>query len=160
MVAEITPINPNVYYEVGYSHAINKPTILIVDDDKIIADAMARALKLAGYEIRTAESCKEGLKIAFDERGAAPGVYRLAVERELHDVARRDKCGRERTRHEEAIGIVRVPHRDVTRRIEHALIHQDAARRSEVLENGALHRLSAHLRRRRMPGPTSPTCPR
>lgn len=31
IVAEITPDNPNVFYEIGYSHAINKPTILLCD---------------------------------------------------------------------------------------------------------------------------------
>lgn len=31
VVAEITPANPNVYYEVGYAHALNKPTILIAE---------------------------------------------------------------------------------------------------------------------------------
>jgi hypothetical protein len=31
VVAEITPSNPNVYYEVGYAHAMNKPTILIAE---------------------------------------------------------------------------------------------------------------------------------
>jgi hypothetical protein len=31
VIAEITPPNPNVYYEVGYSHARGKPTILIAD---------------------------------------------------------------------------------------------------------------------------------
>lgn len=31
VIAEITPDNPNVFYEVGYSHAINKPTILLCD---------------------------------------------------------------------------------------------------------------------------------
>ena len=31
VIAEITPANPNVYYEVGYSHAMNKPTILIAE---------------------------------------------------------------------------------------------------------------------------------
>lgn len=31
VVAEITPANPNVYYEVGYAHAMRKPTILIAD---------------------------------------------------------------------------------------------------------------------------------
>jgi hypothetical protein len=29
VVAEITPPNPNVFYEVGFSHAMNKPTILL-----------------------------------------------------------------------------------------------------------------------------------
>lgn len=31
VIAEISPANPNVYYEVGYSHAVNKPTILIAE---------------------------------------------------------------------------------------------------------------------------------
>ncbi|MGN5480517.1 nucleoside 2-deoxyribosyltransferase [Cupriavidus basilensis] len=31
VIAEITPANPNVYYEVGYAHALGKPTILIAE---------------------------------------------------------------------------------------------------------------------------------
>jgi hypothetical protein len=31
IIAEITPANPNVYYEVGYAHARGKPTILIAE---------------------------------------------------------------------------------------------------------------------------------
>jgi len=31
IIAEITPANPNVYYEVGYAHALAKPTILVAD---------------------------------------------------------------------------------------------------------------------------------
>lgn len=34
IIAEITPDNPNVYYELGYAHAINKPTILLCDRNK------------------------------------------------------------------------------------------------------------------------------
>lgn len=34
IIAEITPDNPNVYYEVGYAHAINKPTILLCERKK------------------------------------------------------------------------------------------------------------------------------
>jgi hypothetical protein len=33
VIAEITPPNPNVYYEIGYAHAINKPTILLADSN-------------------------------------------------------------------------------------------------------------------------------
>lgn len=31
VIAEITPQNPNVYYEIGYAHAIGKPIILIAE---------------------------------------------------------------------------------------------------------------------------------
>lgn len=31
IIADITPDNPNVFYEVGYAHGINKPTILLSD---------------------------------------------------------------------------------------------------------------------------------
>jgi hypothetical protein len=31
IIAEISPSNPNVFYEVGYAHAMNKPTILIAE---------------------------------------------------------------------------------------------------------------------------------
>lgn len=33
IIAEITPTNPNVYYELGYAHAIGKPTILLAEKD-------------------------------------------------------------------------------------------------------------------------------
>lgn len=33
IVADITPNNPNVYWEVGYAHAVRKPTILIAERD-------------------------------------------------------------------------------------------------------------------------------
>src|SRR5262245_42532529 len=31
IVAEITPVNANVFYELGYAHALGKPTILLAD---------------------------------------------------------------------------------------------------------------------------------
>jgi hypothetical protein len=34
IIADITPDNPNVYYEIGYSHAMNKPTILLCDKSR------------------------------------------------------------------------------------------------------------------------------
>lgn len=34
IIAEITPDNPNVFYEIGYAHALNKPTILLCDRKK------------------------------------------------------------------------------------------------------------------------------
>lgn len=34
ILADITPDNPNVFYEVGYAHALNKPVILLRDNKK------------------------------------------------------------------------------------------------------------------------------
>jgi len=34
IVAEITPINQNVFYELGYAHALGKPTILLAERDR------------------------------------------------------------------------------------------------------------------------------
>ena len=34
VIAEITPSNENVFYEVGYAHALKKPTILLADMSK------------------------------------------------------------------------------------------------------------------------------
>jgi nucleoside 2-deoxyribosyltransferase len=32
IIAEVSSLNPNVYYELGYAHALNKPVILITKD--------------------------------------------------------------------------------------------------------------------------------
>ena len=34
VIADITPANPNVFYELGYSHALNKPTVLLANRDE------------------------------------------------------------------------------------------------------------------------------
>jgi Nucleoside 2-deoxyribosyltransferase len=34
VIAEITPSNENVFYEVGYAHALKKPTILLAEKNK------------------------------------------------------------------------------------------------------------------------------
>ena len=34
VIAEITPPNPNVFYELGYAHAVGKPTILLAERGK------------------------------------------------------------------------------------------------------------------------------
>jgi nucleoside 2-deoxyribosyltransferase len=34
IIAEITPVNQNVFYELGYAHALGKPTILLAERGK------------------------------------------------------------------------------------------------------------------------------
>ena len=41
-----------------------KATILIVDDDRSVADTFARILKLEGFEVATAMSAEAGMEIA------------------------------------------------------------------------------------------------
>lgn len=36
IIADMTGKNPNVFYEVGYAHALNKPTVLLTQDAKDI----------------------------------------------------------------------------------------------------------------------------
>ncbi len=45
VIAEITPANKNVFYELGYAHALKKTTILLVEKDHV--DELAFDLK--GY---------------------------------------------------------------------------------------------------------------
>ena len=36
IIAEITPANPNVFYELGYSHALRKPAVLLADRGTVL----------------------------------------------------------------------------------------------------------------------------
>jgi hypothetical protein len=36
VIADITPTNENVFYELGYAHALRKPTILLVEKGKVL----------------------------------------------------------------------------------------------------------------------------
>ncbi|WP_156898138.1 hypothetical protein [Methylocapsa acidiphila] len=50
VIAEITPANPNVYYEVGYADALRKPIILISDRRDGIKPFDVRAYRTIFYE--------------------------------------------------------------------------------------------------------------
>jgi hypothetical protein len=58
VIAEITPPNPNVFYEVGYAHALGKPTILLA---------------------------QRGAQLPFDTRSAKGVVARRQTPQELVD---------------------------------------------------------------------------
>ena len=46
VIAEVTPANPNVFYELGYSHALQKPTILLAD-----REATKLPFDISGYRV-------------------------------------------------------------------------------------------------------------
>src|SRR4030095_9404398 len=75
---------------------------------------------------------------SLDEGLAGVVVARSAVERELHDVVGRHELRRERARHQESIGALRMPHRYVAGGIEHPLIDEDAAPGRGGLRGGAV----------------------
>lgn len=65
VIAEITPANENVYYEVGYAHALKKPTILLADKK----DRQRLPFDLSGFRVLFYENSiggkrkvEEGLK--------------------------------------------------------------------------------------------------
>lgn len=45
IIAEITPINPNVFYELGYAHGLRKPVILLAERDT------ALPFDVSGYRV-------------------------------------------------------------------------------------------------------------
>jgi hypothetical protein len=50
VIAEITPANPNVYYEVGFADALNKPLILFADRKEGLKPFDVRAYRTIFYE--------------------------------------------------------------------------------------------------------------
>jgi hypothetical protein len=63
IIAEITPTNPNVYYEVGYAHALNKPTILIAEKGtKLPFDVSPFRILLYENSIGGKAKIEEGLR--------------------------------------------------------------------------------------------------
>ncbi len=50
IIAEITPHNPNVYYEIGYADALDKPIILISDRKEGLKPFDVRAYRTIFYE--------------------------------------------------------------------------------------------------------------
>ncbi len=75
VVAEITPANPNVYYEVGYSHALNKPTILIAEKGTDLPFDVS-PFRVLFYEnsIEGKRRVEEGFRKHLTALQAAPGL--------------------------------------------------------------------------------------
>ena len=64
IIAEITPDNPNVFYEIGYSHAINKPTILLCDRKRAILPFDISGFRTLFYENSIAGKSKIEKRLA------------------------------------------------------------------------------------------------
>lgn len=65
IIAEITPANENVFYEVGYAHALKKPTILLAnkkDREKLPFDLSGFRVLFYENSIGGKRQVEEGLK--------------------------------------------------------------------------------------------------
>ena len=63
IIAEISPTNSNVFYEVGYAHALNKPTILLADrNSKLPFDVSPFRTLFYENSIAGKEKIEEGLR--------------------------------------------------------------------------------------------------
>lgn len=63
IIADISSANPNVYYEVGYAHALNKPTILIAEKGvKLPFDVSPFRTLFYENSIRGKEKIEENLR--------------------------------------------------------------------------------------------------
>lgn len=63
VIAEITPTNQNVFYELGYSHALNKPTILLAERGRQLPfDVSGYRVLFYDNTIAGKKQVEEGLK--------------------------------------------------------------------------------------------------
>jgi two-component system response regulator RegA len=53
--------------ETQFDRKLEAPSILVVDDDRVLRERLARALSDRGYEVRTAASYDEALRLASEE---------------------------------------------------------------------------------------------
>jgi len=67
IIADISPVNANVFYEVGFAHALNKPTILIAEKDtKLPFDVSSFRTLFYENTIGGKRKLEEGLKRHID----------------------------------------------------------------------------------------------
>ncbi|MDE3259672.1 MAG: hypothetical protein OYM47_17720 [Gemmatimonadota bacterium] len=76
IIADITPRNPNVFYEVGYAHALSKPTILIAEKGTDLPFDVSPFRTLfyensIGGKGRLEEGLRKHVQAIFSERGVA-----------------------------------------------------------------------------------------
>jgi hypothetical protein len=98
-----------------------------------------------GHHVR-ARAVDGAVQEALDERAPSARVAGLALQCELHDVIGGHQSRRQRARHQEAVRVLRVPHRRMAGRIEDSLVGKDAAGRRKIFE----HRTLDHATRDRV----------
>jgi hypothetical protein len=77
VVADITPQNPNVYYEVGYAHTLRKPTILIAESPtKLPFDVSPFRTLFYENSIAGKSRVEAGLRMHLEAIAAATGLAR------------------------------------------------------------------------------------
>jgi hypothetical protein len=87
VVADITPSNPNVYYEVGYAHALGKPVIMIADEQhlsKIPFDVAAARVILYKNTIAGKRNFEEAFRrslVAIEQKRSLPANSRGITRR-------------------------------------------------------------------------------
>lgn len=81
VIAEISPANPNVYYEVGFAHALGKPTILIAEGPtKLPFDVSPFRVLFYENTINGKKRVEDGLRkhlqaiLASEQRGLSTAV--------------------------------------------------------------------------------------
>jgi two-component system response regulator RegA len=74
----------------GLSEAESRPSVLLVDDDAVFVERLARAFRQRGYEVRTAHDAEQATALAREESPELavvdlrmPGRSGLALVREL-----------------------------------------------------------------------------
>src|SRR4029077_9454862 len=84
--------------------------------------------------------------------GPSPGVDRLAIEAELHDVGRCHELGGHRSREQEPLAVPRMPDADVPVAVDDAFLRENAIARDEIVDQA--------LRRRVVPASLRQQCER
>jgi hypothetical protein len=80
IIAEVTPPNQNVFYELGYAHALGKPTILLAEQPK---EGGARLpFDISGYRC-----------IFYDDAIRGKRKVEASLERHLANIREGDQNG-------------------------------------------------------------------
>ncbi len=80
IIAEVTPRNPNVFYELGYAHALAKPTVLLAEEPH--EGSAALPFDISGFRC-----------IFYDDAIRGKRKVETALERHLRNIYQRNNAG-------------------------------------------------------------------